>query len=34
VKYALGHGRACVRLKIGGNEMAVHGEARAANPGH
>ena len=33
VKYALGHGRACVRVKIGGNEMTVHGEARAANTG-
>jgi hypothetical protein len=34
VKYALGHGRACVRLKIGGDEMAVRGEARAAITGH
>lgn len=33
VKYALGHGRACVRLKVGGSELVVHNEARAANSG-
>ena len=30
VKYALGHGRACVRVKVGGEEMAVRAGARAA----
>ena len=33
VKYALGHGRACVRVKVGGDEMAVHSKARAAGSG-
>ncbi len=30
VKYALGHGHACVRLKIGGSELPVQAKARAA----
>jgi hypothetical protein len=33
VKYALGHGRACVRVKVGGDEMAAHAGAQAAGSG-
>lgn len=33
VKYGLGHGRACVRVRVGGAETAVSGEARAAQAG-
>lgn len=33
VKYGLGHGRACVRVRVGGAETAVRGEGLAAGAG-